>query len=506
MIPDMSRKTCNKISREELIALQTGELSKPRAWAQQVRLQMHIAKCAACSAEWSFLQQIAATARELRTAEVPQGLMARNRTEVVKPAEPMQRRRAPIRPILAVCGLGLAFSAGTALWPEAARWADRNALPKVSQADQAAYQRLLSEPMPKPNRWDAYRAADDAAVTAERATRWPQETDTDQRLAAEAAVAANGEAYRLLASARGEACRIPLASLSRNGKRSRTAVGSLGHALAYRATAQRLKEDYAAGAETGLQMVRLGYDVAGAGDSVTLSNGVGQASGGLRAMAAVLPKLSARESRDLAGRLEARLRQGIDLDRVLLTTVYVKADMVGEFRIAIEGEGLPANQWLMNADRNTALFADYVARLRAEMRKPYQQRNRRISLGPADWLIDQPSVPGALREAVKLEAQARCMAAALRIHAFTVATGKAPRNLKQAGVTGKLSADPFTGDPLRYVVDKSAVLLYSVGEDGRDNRGSQSDDVGLCPREHQAAASTLGTTPVDVPYMRPKTG
>jgi hypothetical protein len=466
---------------------------------------MHIAKCAACSAEWSFLQQIAVTARELRAADVPQGLMARNRTEVVKPAEPV-RRHAPIRPILAVCGLGLAFSAGTALWPEAARWADRNALPKVSQADQAAYQRLLAEPMPKPNRWDAYATADEAAVTAERPQGPVEQSDATLRRAADAAVKANGEAYRLLAAVRGNDCRIPLRDLTLNGKRGHTGIGRLGYALAARATAQRLKGDMAASAQTGLQMVRLGYDVAGAGDSVTLSNGVGQAAGGLRAMAAVLPRLSAKESRDLAGQLEGMLKQGIDLDRVLLTTVYVKSDVVGEFRVFIEGEGLPANQWLMNADRNRALFADYVARLRAEMRKPYQQRNWKISLGPADWLIDQPSVPGALREAVKLEAQARCMAAALRVHAFTEEQGKAPRNLKQAGVTGKLSTDPFTGDPLRYVVDKSAVLLYSVGHDGRDGRASQADDVGLCPREHQVEAATLGAAPVDVPYMRPKTG
>ena len=74
-------------------------------------------------------------------------------------------------------------------------------------------------------------------------------------------------------------------------------------------------------------------------------------------------------------------------------------------------------------------------------------------------------------------------------------TGALPGRLADADVEGpgaRQSADPFTGDGMRWSVDAQGYTIYSVGPDGRDDGGV------LTPRDVPAGQMARSLTPPDI--------
>jgi hypothetical protein len=64
---------------------------------------------------------------------------------------------------------------------------------------------------------------------------------------------------------------------------------------------------------------------------------------------------------------------------------------------------------------------------------------------------------------------------ALAIERYRLATGKPPEELDSLvpKYLAQVPLDPFDGQPIRYRRERSGCVLYSVGEDGRDNAGRE---------------------------------
>jgi hypothetical protein len=70
-------------------------------------------------------------------------------------------------------------------------------------------------------------------------------------------------------------------------------------------------------------------------------------------------------------------------------------------------------------------------------------------------------------------AHVRCMAVALAVERYRRTHGDWPKSLAQLtpGLLPEVPADPYDGRPLRYLPVEDGVVVYSVGPDGRDDRG-----------------------------------
>ena len=63
---------------------------------------------------------------------------------------------------------------------------------------------------------------------------------------------------------------------------------------------------------------------------------------------------------------------------------------------------------------------------------------------------------------------------ALAVMGYRSRTGHWPAALVDAG---KVTMDPFDGKPLRYVRRSDGFVVYSIGVDGKDDRGGKGDEV-----------------------------
>ncbi|MCS6829711.1 MAG: hypothetical protein RMM08_03220 [Armatimonadota bacterium] len=83
-------------------------------------------------------------------------------------------------------------------------------------------------------------------------------------------------------------------------------------------------------------------------------------------------------------------------------------------------------------------------------------------------------------------ARNRLLAIAAAVRAYRLRHGKYPSTLAEAGVAD-LNKDPFTGGEFVYRTSPKGFLVYSVGEDGRDDGGKRAaddrspGDIGLIP-------------------------
>jgi hypothetical protein len=70
-------------------------------------------------------------------------------------------------------------------------------------------------------------------------------------------------------------------------------------------------------------------------------------------------------------------------------------------------------------------------------------------------------------------ARIECVRAALAVERHRLAKGALPETLADCapGFLENVPADPFTGRELRYERLRSGFVVYSVGEDGRDDGG-----------------------------------
>ncbi|MCE9559569.1 MAG: hypothetical protein K8R88_11515 [Armatimonadetes bacterium] len=99
------------------------------------------------------------------------------------------------------------------------------------------------------------------------------------------------------------------------------------------------------------------------------------------------------------------------------------------------------------------------------------------SQDPIESALKHPAemTPKFLEIFVKDEASAATLRGLIAVLNFKEIKGRFPKSLKECGFE---SVDPFTGQPLGYVVKGGEVRVYSVGADRKDNAGLERKEVG----------------------------
>ena len=92
-----------------------------------------------------------------------------------------------------------------------------------------------------------------------------------------------------------------------------------------------------------------------------------------------------------------------------------------------------------------------------------------------------PSLGRAVHTTYEHRARCRCARAALAIDRHRMHHGALPDSLGAIvpEFLAKVPADPFTGGPVRYVAREDGFSVYSVGENGADDGGTEAGDVVL---------------------------
>lgn len=103
----------------------------------------------------------------------------------------------------------------------------------------------------------------------------------------------------------------------------------------------------------------------------------------------------------------------------------------------------------------------------------------------AGVLLLMPALETAATAGARAEARRRCAVAALAVERLRRQKREIPNSLAAIdpalfGSNGQLSTefvDPFNGDPLRYMIEETRIVIYSVGDNGQDDGGAcQPDD------------------------------
>lgn len=91
-----------------------------------------------------------------------------------------------------------------------------------------------------------------------------------------------------------------------------------------------------------------------------------------------------------------------------------------------------------------------------------------------------PAMEGAFAAAARVEARNRTAATALAAERYRRQHGRFPEKLEQ--LTPKflpaVPTDPFDGQPLRYAASENRRVVYSIGPDGVDDAGQETDNTG----------------------------
>ena len=85
-----------------------------------------------------------------------------------------------------------------------------------------------------------------------------------------------------------------------------------------------------------------------------------------------------------------------------------------------------------------------------------------------------------MRAATNAVAKSRAGDAAIAVERFRRRHGKLPERLGQLvpEFLPKVPDDPYTGEPLRYLIEENGYVVYSVGPDGVDDGGKSDDSRG----------------------------
>ncbi|MEZ6192695.1 MAG: hypothetical protein R3C45_15580 [Phycisphaerales bacterium] len=105
-----------------------------------------------------------------------------------------------------------------------------------------------------------------------------------------------------------------------------------------------------------------------------------------------------------------------------------------------------------------------------------------------------PALGSAYAAFFRCEARRRTILTAIAAERYRQAHGSLPAQLSDL-VPDYLDAvadDPFTGDPLRYRVEDSGAIIFSVGSDNTDNEGRRYDDEGNESQEQTDITFTFG--------------
>jgi hypothetical protein len=94
----------------------------------------------------------------------------------------------------------------------------------------------------------------------------------------------------------------------------------------------------------------------------------------------------------------------------------------------------------------------------------------------------------------KCEARRRTLLTAIAAERYRQAHGSLPAQLSDLvpDYLDTVPGDPFTRDPLRYRVEDTGAIIYSLGIDGTDNEGRQYDDQGRDYQDQTDITFTFG--------------
>jgi hypothetical protein len=132
--------------------------------------------------------------------------------------------------------------------------------------------------------------------------------------------------------------------------------------------------------------------------------------------------------------------------------------------------------WHFMRDKTIRDLEKYYDALNAEAKKP---RSQRVPLPEPGGLagIFAPVFEGATSSFEIMETRNRLTLCAIALRKYFLKYDKLPATLKELGLDPTLLEDPFSGGELKYLPKGENYLLYSVGEDGKDDGGVPANEV-----------------------------
>lgn len=255
--------------------------------------------------------------------------------------------------------------------------------------------------------------------------------------------------------------------------------------------------DWGSAAESNLDTVRLGEDMPHGSGLIGMLVGVAVQAIGRNSVWAAVPQLTAPQARAAARRLEAiQARHTPFADTMQQEAWSSEANIMAVFRDPHWRKGVIDNFVTPDSDNyngvervyagaqmlvvsKRAIFSDYTGYMNQivhNARLPYAAKP------PLPPLPHDPLTRGMLPlyakarliDADRSEAQNALLTAALAVRAYTVEHGRSPDTLAALvpAYLSKVPDDPFAlSGPLRSVKRDNALVVYSVGPDGKDDGG-----------------------------------
>lgn len=129
-------------------------------------------------------------------------------------------------------------------------------------------------------------------------------------------------------------------------------------------------------------------------------------------------------------------------------------------------------------------MADYIEasrqppQLRVARFQEIESRIRQLSFVHAMTKIVTPALARVAELDLRAHAHLDLAQTALALERYRLATGKLPPQLQDLVplYLARVPIDPFDGNPIRYRPGAPGYILYSVGEDARDNGGRERND------------------------------
>ncbi|MGQ9880516.1 MAG: hypothetical protein ACUVSV_06585 [Armatimonadota bacterium] len=202
-------------------------------------------------------------------------------------------------------------------------------------------------------------------------------------------------------------------------------------------------------------------------------------------MVTLLPRLPARACDRLVEAVREWDRKHVPPTQILpsergvfLSTLHDLYEGRHLARRAAAGLGLAIRwdpRWL-NLRRAAHEGETFFRELEKEWQKPIvlQRRVPEPQHRVAQLLL--PMSNAFLYHHARTEARIRLLACAAAVRAYRLRHGSYPSSLQEAGVAD-LNKDPFTGGEFVYKPSEQGFLLYSVGEDGKDDGGWRVSEV-----------------------------
>lgn len=350
--------------------------------------------------------------------------------------------------------------------------------------------------LPNPNGYDTYLRAFDLKRHIDRVNHlpWPPgappaadswgEGPPDRSLPERVALYA--EVLGMVREALSQPCRLPPPDVFGDDLLPfYSGFQTVARLLAMESAAHVEEGHFAAAAESGSDCIDMAHDVATRRTLIAFLAGNSIERTGAVAVDAAVPNLGATECRGL---LE-RLARG-EAKRIALAEVVDGQERMAriEFKFLVRfcgGTHPPAElatgpaAWATGVDQTTwrdswPRLGPYFTALRQCAEEPsYSARKPAIAPDPLVELVAGPMSRLWFRDA-RDRAMSRLRIALVAARAYTLEQHRLPAGLADLvpGYLGSVPVDPFGDGPLKSKLTADALLIYSIGPDGKDDGGT----------------------------------